>query len=77
MQHDSKKYKEAERKANESGARPQTARWYENFLSAYIGKPVDLRHIKVQLIPGASPLSLSLTPCQIFGFLEKNNKRTD
>ena len=37
----------ASKTADQSGANPKTQRWYENYLSAYFGKPVELKHIIV------------------------------
>jgi hypothetical protein len=31
--------------ANESGATPRTCKWYEAYLSAYFGKPIEIKHI--------------------------------
>ncbi len=44
-QWDYKKAEEAVEKANKSGAISKSCRWYEAYLSAYFGKPIEIKHI--------------------------------
>ena len=45
IERDYDKSKQASTSAHNSGAEYKTAQWYENYLSAYFGKPVEIRHI--------------------------------
>jgi hypothetical protein len=44
-QWDYDKAEQATKTANETGAKPHTARWYQEYLSAYFGRAIQLKHI--------------------------------
>lgn len=52
----------ARKKADESGAQQKTARWFQNYLSAYLGYPIELKRIVI----GSKPTNG--LGYQIFGF---------
>lgn len=62
------KVRTATEAANQSGANPKTQRWYENYLSAYFGEPVELRHIVVGVNKSNGWYY------QVFGYRFKNAK---
>lgn len=64
-QADYTKHQAAVKTANESGAKPKTARWYQTYLSAYFGKPLQLGHVM------AGVNKSNGFPYVVFGYREK------
>jgi hypothetical protein len=48
-QWDQDKSEAAGQTANASGAIPKSCRWYEEYLSAYFSRPIEIKHILVVL----------------------------